>query len=148
MTPLEPRICANPEVGAGVIDQLPCEVVCHSPIIGQFVQGVKAPVSKDLNGRRWHYSSMAVWTRELEFNEAYIARVKRLREERGWTSEQMATALGVPPDRYRKYEYRSLLPHYLVEQFAAIVDRDIAYVLTGKAALPARRAASSRQTAA
>jgi transcriptional regulator with XRE-family HTH domain len=90
---------------------------------------------------------MATWTREQEFNEAYIARVKRLREERGWTSEQMATALGVPPDRYRKYEYRSLLPHYLIEQFAAIVDRDVSYILTGRAFPPARRPAPTRKSA-
>lgn len=77
---------------------------------------------------------MATWTRELEFNETFIARVKRLREERGWTSEQMATALGIPPERYRKYEYRSVLPHYLIEPFAMIVERDVAYMLTGKSA--------------
>ena len=88
---------------------------------------------------------MEVWTREKEFNEVYIARTKRLREERGWTSEQMATALGVPPDRYRKYEYRSLLPHYLVEQFATIVDRDVAYVMTGKGAAKPKRAVSLRK---
>lgn len=44
----------------------------------------------------------------------------------------MATALGVPPERYRKYEYRSPLPHYLLERFALIVGREIEYVLTGK----------------
>lgn len=44
----------------------------------------------------------------------------------------MATALGVPPDRYRKYEYRSPLPHYLIERFVLIVGRDIEFVLTGK----------------
>ncbi len=82
---------------------------------------------------------MAVWTRELEFNEAFIARVKRLREDRGWTSEQMATALGIPPERYRKYEYRSVLPHYLIEPFAMIVERDLAYMLTGKAADSSKR---------
>lgn len=116
-------------------------------MIGQIVPLVKAPVSKDFAECGWHYSSMTIWTREQEFNEAYIARVKRLREERGWTSEQMATALGVPPDRYRKYEYRSLLPHYLIEQFAAIVDRDVSYVLTGRAAPPTRRSAPVRRTA-
>lgn len=74
-----------------------------------------------------------VENRELQFNEALCARVHRLRNERGWTAEQMATALGIPPDRYRKYEYRSPLPHYLIEQFATIVGRDIEYMLTGKA---------------
>jgi hypothetical protein len=44
----------------------------------------------------------------------------------------MATALGVPAERYRKYEYRSPLPHYLIERFALIVGRDIEFILTGK----------------
>jgi len=69
---------------------------------------------------------------EALFNNAYCARVRELRIERGWTAEQMATALGIPPDRYRKYEVRSPLPAYLVERFALIVGRDIAYVLTGR----------------
>ena len=73
-----------------------------------------------------------VENREAMFNEALCARVHRLRNERGWTAEQMATALGVPPDRYRKYEYRSPLPHYLIEQFALICGRDVEFVLTGK----------------
>lgn len=68
---------------------------------------------------------------EFIFNNAYCSRVKQLRQERGWTAEQMAVALGVPPDRYRKYETRSPLPAYLIERFALIVGRDIAYVLTG-----------------
>jgi transcriptional regulator with XRE-family HTH domain len=76
-------------------------------------------------------------SREAEFNENLCARIHRLRNERGWTAGQMATALGVPADRYRKYEYRSPLPHYLIEQFAVIVGRDVEYVLTGKIA-PAR----------
>ena len=90
---------------------------------------------------------MSAWGRQQEFDEAYIARTKRLREEWGWTSEQMATALGVPPDRYRKYEYRSLLPHYLIEQFAQIVDRDVAYILTGKSSVPQRRPPRARESA-
>jgi hypothetical protein len=44
----------------------------------------------------------------------------------------MATALGIPAERYRKYEYRTPLPHYLLERFALIVGRDIEYLLLGK----------------
>jgi transcriptional regulator with XRE-family HTH domain len=69
---------------------------------------------------------------EALFNEQFIARIHRLRNERGWTAAQMATALGVPPDRYRKYEYRTPLPHYLLERFAVIVGRDIEYLISGK----------------
>lgn len=47
------------------------------------------------------------------------------------TAEQMAKVLGIPPERYRKYEYRTPLPHYLIEQFALIVGRDVEFILTG-----------------
>lgn len=106
-------------------------------MIGRSVQLVKDNVSNDLPPPCWHNSNMAVWGREQEFNEAFIARIKRLREDRGWTAEQMAIALGIPAERYRKYEYRTPLPHYLVEAFALQVDRDVSYVLTGKAAIAA-----------
>lgn len=74
---------------------------------------------------------MDVPNQELAFNQAFCARVQELRKARGWTAEQMATALGVPPDRYRKYEIRSPLPVYLIERFALICGRDIHYVVTG-----------------
>lgn len=80
---------------------------------------------------------------EALFNEAMIARIHRLRNERGWTAQQMATALGIPAERYRKYEYRTPLPHYLVERFALIVGRDTEYILTGKTP-SARQAAEKR----
>lgn len=69
---------------------------------------------------------------EAEFNDALFARVRSLRKQRDWTAEQMATALGIPADRYRKYESRTPLPHYLIERFALIVGRDIEFVLTGR----------------
>jgi transcriptional regulator with XRE-family HTH domain len=69
---------------------------------------------------------------EASFNDAYCLRVKTLREKRGWTAERMAAALGIPADRYRKYEVRSPLPPYLVEQFSIIAETSIEFVLTGK----------------
>jgi transcriptional regulator with XRE-family HTH domain len=89
-------------------------------------------MSQDRWTRR-HYCRIV--NEEAEFNERLIARVHRLRNERGWTAAQMATALGIPPERYRKYEYRSPLPHYLLERFALIVGRDVDYVLLGKTAV-------------
>lgn len=69
---------------------------------------------------------------ELAFNEALCARVHRLRNERGYTSAQMATALGCPADRYRKYEYRSPLPAYLMERFCIVAGCDLEHLITGK----------------
>lgn len=69
---------------------------------------------------------------EAMFNTAYCARVRAARDHRGWTAEQMATALGIPPDRYRKYEVRSPLPLYLVERFCIITGEELTYMVTGK----------------
>ena len=69
---------------------------------------------------------------ELIFNNEYCARTRALRDGRGWTAEQMAIALGIPPDRYRKYEYRSVLPPYLIERFCLITGADIEYFVTGR----------------
>lgn len=66
------------------------------------------------------------------FRDEFLARIKALREERGLTQADMATALGVLLDAYKKYEQRSLLPHNLIERFALIVGRDVNYVMTGK----------------
>lgn len=77
-------------------------------------------------------NAMTIENEQMLFENALCERVRNLRDDRGWTAEQMATALGIPPDRYRKYENRSPLPQYLIPLFAQTVDRSIEYVLTGK----------------
>jgi ribosome-binding protein aMBF1 (putative translation factor) len=106
-------------------------------MIGQSVQVCQDTVSQDRWTRKSYSPRMVINNEEAIFNENLCARVHRLRNERGWTAAQMATALNVPPERYRKYEYRSPMPHYLLERFALIVGRDIEYVLLGRTA-PAR----------
>lgn len=102
--------------------------------MGQCVPFVKDNVSPDFAGEICEPRRMIEWLGEAEFNDRLCARVARLRDERGWTQAQMATALGVPFERYKKYETRSPLPHYLIPRFAQHVDRDVAYILTGRAA--------------
>ena len=109
-------------------------------MIGQIVHPCQDTVSKEIPARWPYRRRMGYQSEEAAFNEALCRRVHKLRNDRGWTAEQMATALGVPPERYRKYEYRSPLPQYLVERFALIVERDIEYVLTGKSSRPLARA--------
>lgn len=67
-----------------------------------------------------------------DFVANFIARVKSLRESKGWTAAEMATALGVPAERYRKYENRTPLPHELMERFALIVGVSVEYLITGR----------------
>jgi DNA-binding XRE family transcriptional regulator len=99
--------------------------------MGQIVPKVKAKLSPPFFVVRGYHSRMTTWPDEATFNEAFCARVKRLRIERGWTQAQMAAALDLPFERYKKYETRSPLPHYLVERLALTVDRDPCFVLTG-----------------
>lgn len=68
------------------------------------------------------------------YESALCQRVRDLRDARGWTQMQMATALDIPYERYKKYETRSPLPHYLLERFALLVGQDLHYVVTGKRA--------------
>jgi transcriptional regulator with XRE-family HTH domain len=77
---------------------------------------------------------------EAEYNDALCQRVRELRQEKDWTIEQMADALGVPAERYRKYEVRSPLPQYLFERFAQLTGRDVHYIVTGKSAPASPRA--------
>lgn len=69
---------------------------------------------------------------ELLFNNGLCERVKALRLRKNWTAAQMATALGIPAERYRKYESRSPLPTYLMERFCLIAGCDLEYLVTGK----------------
>jgi hypothetical protein len=120
-------------LGGDVVNQFPRKrIFGHAPMIGQIVQDVKPNVSKDI-GTGWrHIGCMATTPTESKFNEALVNRVKRLRQERFSAAEDMALALDIPADRYRKYESRSPMPHYLIERFALIVGRDVEFILTGK----------------
>lgn len=59
------------------------------------------------------------------FNAAFCAVTKLARQSLGWTQNQMATALDIPEDRYRKYEVRSPMPHELLPRFAQITGRSV-----------------------
>lgn len=89
-------------------------------------------MSNQFCGRFVHNPGMTTSNEELIFNDAFCGRVKRLREEKAWSAEQMAIALGIPPDRYRKYEGRSPMPQYLIPRFAGVVGRSVEYILTGR----------------
>ena len=47
---------------------------------------------------------MAMTVDEAPFNDELCASIARLRSELDWTQAQMATALGVPLERYKKYD--------------------------------------------
>lgn len=103
----------------------------HGLIVGQSVPYVKDDMSRDSFFSARYPRGMSIWIDEAQFNDELCARIHRLRLEREWTQQQMAAAIGVPHERYKKYETRSPMPHYLLPRFALVVDRTVAYILTG-----------------
>ncbi len=75
---------------------------------------------------------MSIDNDELSFNKALLDRVRGIRAAKGWSAEEMAMALGIPAERYRKYEKRSPIPHYLIPRLALISGRSAEWILTGK----------------
>lgn len=67
-----------------------------------------------------------------EYEAMYIARTKALRVLTGMSAQQMATALGVPFERYKKYESRTPLPQALIEPFALIARVSVEFLVTGR----------------
>jgi hypothetical protein len=86
-----------------------------------------------------------------EFTNAFLARVRRLRLEmkhpngKQWTAADMATALGIEADTYRKYETRTPLPHELMPRFALITGVTVEHLLTGSSSTREARARQSVQ---
>lgn len=74
-------------------------------------------------------------------------RIKTIREAMGWTQQEMANALGLPLETYRKYELRSMMPLHILTRFHQVSGHSLEYIITGKypppsaeTGLPIRRA--------
>lgn len=76
-------------------------------------------------------------TTSTEYKMGLLSRVKSLREGmrhpdgKFWTAEDMAKALRVSAETYRKYESRTPLPHELIEPFSLVVGCTVEYLVTG-----------------
>jgi len=104
----------------------------HMRTIGHIVQHFNNRLLPCVRARPWYNLSMIDPITPEEFDALYIARVKALRQLRGMTAGQMSTLLGVPAERYRKYESRTPMPHALMEQFALITGVSVEFLLTGR----------------
>jgi transcriptional regulator with XRE-family HTH domain len=74
-------------------------------------------------------------------------RIRNIREAMGWTQQEMASALGIPLETYRKYELRSMMPLHVILRFAQITHHSLDYIISGQyqspiaePGLPTRRA--------
>lgn len=73
------------------------------------------------SGGQWGMTASSL----TEWNLKFCRRIAELRDARGWTQQQMADALGINLERYKKYETRTPMPHGFVSRFALIVGREI-----------------------
>jgi hypothetical protein len=138
LSPFQAGVLLRAEGDGSRVNDLPVEgVVGHGDMIGQIVQTVKDQLPNDSQRVAWHNLSMPEKPASSAYNAELIGRVKSLREGMRtpdgarWTSEQMAKALDIPADRYRKYELRTPLPHELLERFALIVGVTVEFLVTG-----------------
>lgn len=101
-------------------------------LLGQSVLNCKADVSLDWGFRRGQNVRMAETETEAQYKSAFIARVKTARMARNFKQWQLAEALGMPQDKYKQYETRSLLPHHLIGRFCIITHVEPEWLLTGR----------------
>lgn len=69
---------------------------------------------------------------EDSFNSAFHERLRAARDAVGLKQSEVAEALNIPLERYKKYEQRSQMPLYLIGPFCELTGEDLAYLLTGK----------------
>jgi transcriptional regulator with XRE-family HTH domain len=73
---------------------------------------------------------------EAQYKQAFIARVKAARNAADMTQQQIADALGMPQDKYKQYETRTLLPHHLIGRFCIITRAYPEWLVTGRGQKP------------
>lgn len=69
---------------------------------------------------------------EPSYREAFIRRLRVIREAADYTQEEFAAKLGISQGRYKQYETRSLPPLHLVPEICRITGHDPWFVLTGQ----------------
>lgn len=106
--------------------------ICDMPqTLGQTVLKRKDFLSLDGSRPLGHTVRMAESDEESLYKQEFMARVKHARVARGWKQWQAADAMGIPQDKYKQYEGRSLMPHYLIGRFCLVCLVDPQWLLTG-----------------
>lgn len=73
---------------------------------------------------------------EADYEQQVIDRTRFARECSGLTQAAVAKALGVPADRYRKWESQSPMPNRYIPRFAIVVRAERDWVLWGEGQPP------------
>lgn len=89
----------------------------------------KCPLKAPEEGRQWGMGKSAP---ESDFNAVFRLRTKQAREKAGLTQAQVAAALDVDVDKYKKWENRetSAVPRDKMYAFAIVARCDLAWLLS------------------
>lgn len=113
------------------------ELICDMPdLIGQSVLKRKAILSLDRDLLLGHNVRMVESETETQYKQRFMQRVAEARIASKLKQWQLAEALGMPQDKYKQYEGRSLLPHHLIGRFCIITKVDPVWLVTGRAQKP------------
>lgn len=104
--------------------------------LGQLVLRRKDKVALDGEKFLGHTVRMTENETEAQFKQAFTERVKAARVATGLKQWQVADLLGIPQDKYKQYEGRSLLPHALVGRFCTICRVNPEWLFTGMGQKP------------
>ena len=105
-------------------------------VLGQSVLKGKANLSLDGGLPLGHTVRMADSDEEVQFKQEFMQRIAQARIARGWKQWQAAEAMGIPQDKYKQYEGRSLMPHYLIGRFCLVTRVDPVWLMTGRGEKP------------
>lgn len=67
-----------------------------------------------------------------EFGAAFCARTKEARVAAGYTQTELATKLSISRNTLAEYEWRSMMPRYLLKEFCLACRVTMDWLLTGQ----------------
>lgn len=135
LAPFFAGFLARADCFARAIDQIPIKTarLHDGKLWGRFVPFGKGKIRVVITHCPTYGISMRDQTDpEGAYNRGFTERTAALRRLQGFTQADMARLLGIPLDRYKKYERRSPLPHYLLERFAVLTKVSLEALVTGR----------------
>lgn len=105
-------------------------------VLGPFVLKCKPKASLDCGRPLGHNVRMAEYETEAQYKQRFIERVAASRIATGLKQWQIAEALGIPQDKYKQYEKRSLMPHHMIGRFCLIARIEPEWLITGHGKKP------------
>jgi transcriptional regulator with XRE-family HTH domain len=82
-----------------------------------------------------------------QYRKEFLARTKLARMSTGLSQGEFANLLGMKQDRYKQYETRTLLPHYLIVDFCEKCGVSEEWLISGRGPSPISRPQAASEAA-